>query len=234
MPSLALRAAEVAMGEARAWGLDPTAERSQSRPVPLARVADYLAGAEREGARELGRGLADLARQGRAVAWCAAAIGWSERLAALPDELPPPWRAGARELERDARLGLRGPWLPASDVRAGRGAPEPGALAIYWRSTPEGWEGHVERVIAVDPAGSRFRALGGNEGGSRWVVEWAAYSSAKLLGFAMPDAARVADEGATDERATLPDELAGPPPIWLVDIAWEELQAERDRLVRKP
>lgn len=182
-PSLQALAAGVV--EARSHGLDTSAEPSEgerhySRPVPGSRVAEYVAGAVRDGVSvgALGRWLAGehLAWErgtggGGHVEWCAAAACWCERQTGATPVYP--WRVSVREIRAD-----RGITITAEDARRGT-LPPAGALAILTRDGG----GHVERVVRAEPG--RYLSLGGNEVSrpGRWCVEWRRYDDPRLVGF---------------------------------------------------
>ena len=151
------------------------------RPVPTARVAEYLRGAERDGSTAVGKWLASEVLAGRRQPFCAAAQGWAEHRSARPDEPLPPWRAAVRELRDDAQAGRRGAWLPIDAVRLYLARPEPGDLAIYTRGAAGSGLGHVDRVVAIE--GSAALTVGANEQGGRWVIERVAFGDARLEGF---------------------------------------------------
>jgi len=182
---LHVRALEAALGEAIAQGCNPDRDVSAGRSVAPERVADYFVGCERGGSTALGRWLRGEVLAGKRYSFCAAAIGWCEHAAARPDEHPPPWRAGALEIMRDAEQGRRGTWQPIESVRAGERYPESGDVAIHWRDSPTSGKGHAERVIDADRNGCR--TVGANERGGRWVVEPLSYDCPTLLGFVTHD-----------------------------------------------
>lgn len=223
------RALAVCLAEAKRWG---------SQPVPASRVAEYLRGCERNG-----QGIGDwLVRQhlsGTSMSFCAAAQGWAERQAAAQGDQLPPWRAGARETERDAKAGRRGRWLPRENVLAGE-LPPAGALAVYTRGDPAKGLGHVERVIEATADG--YRSVGANEVGGRWVIDTAQlpYTHARLLGF-------VVDGGETqlmrsDPPNPQPSDFVEPDlsdddvrelRLFPLEVPWGDLIADRDAAVRE-
>lgn len=165
------------------------AEFWSGKPVAPERVAEYLAGCERNGAN-IGHWLGEQIRKGVRVSFCAAARGFAEREAAREmgklQSFCPPWRAGAREIMRDAQAGRRGVWVPARDARDGY-RPPPGSAVIYWRESPQSWKGHIETLIEATDAG--YRSIGANERGGRWWadVEPVAYEHPQLLGFVVDE-----------------------------------------------
>lgn len=160
--TLAERAAQRCIHEAKRWGA--------ARPDALT-IAAYFRGCERAG-KPLGL---------TAGNFCAAAQGWAESKAALPEEKPPPWRAAAKEIMWDAKAGRRGGWHPRAEVLAGSWRPAPGALAVYQRGEPTSWMGHVDRVVSSGADG--YVAVGANERGGAWTIEPARFDNPKLLGF---------------------------------------------------
>lgn len=161
---LRVRALEVSLAEDQFWG--------DQRP-PTERVDEYLIGVEPHGAD-----LALMNTAANTVNFCAAAVGWSEHQTGLPN--PPPWRSGAKQIMHDAENGLRGPWHPVSEVRAGW-RPPVGALAVYHRGDPGSPFGHVDRVVALHEAG--YDAVGANEEGRKWDVDFTPWTTPALLGF---------------------------------------------------
>lgn len=141
------------------------------------RVTRWLAPCERDGRR-----LGLVAGNHCAAAACAAMAA-----ALNPGEpAPHPYRAGAKELMRDAIVG--GAWRPSADWAAGSWAPELGDLAIYDRSVegrPEtGWWGHVDRVVAVHPDPRIVETIGANEGpAGEWRRQELTAGAPRLLGF---------------------------------------------------
>lgn len=185
------------------------AERYGGEPVPDDRVALYLSGCVRDGVGNLGGWLARKRLKGARVAFCAAARGFAEHQVAVAGERLPPWRAGAREIQRDAVSGLRGQWVPAVDAVLGY-RPPPGSVVVYWREAPTSWKGHAETLVEAGPGG--FRSIGANERGGRWYLDASlvSYNHPRLLGFVVEDA-----PGAPDFAAELDLDL--PPTALLED-----------------
>lgn len=196
---LSVRALDVAITEAARWRGDVVADDQ---------VASYLGGVERVNVPGLGPWLATQRRNGKRIAWCAAAIGWAEAQARRPDESVPPWRAGARELKTDAQEGSRGVWVPAAMAGRGQYIPRPGALAIYWRGSPDAWTGHAEMILGATDVG--YQSLGGNERGGRWWAdqEPVSYQHPKLLGFV------ARDDPAAPELVPEPQPVEPPPDLY--------------------
>jgi hypothetical protein len=220
------------------WSMDE-AIRWKDQPVPDDRVAEYLCGCVRDGTRDLGVWLAKERLRGKKVAFCAAAIGFADSQVSVN---APPWRAGAKELKRDAILGIRGVWVPAIDTHMLGYRPPPGALAIYYRGDPNGWKGHVEQVVEAGDDG--FRALGANEGGGKWYLDqkMVPYEHERLQGFVV--------EADDTPPILLPRDLPPCPVDFMEDdedledivrfhnrqltVDWEEVRRARDALVREP
>ena len=233
MIPLRLRALQVALEEAEHW---------QGAPVPKERVALYLSGCTRDGAPNLGRWLAHERLSSIQVYFCAAALGWCESIAAVGDDERPPYRAGAKEVMRDAIAGRRGGvWVPASEARQGY-RPPPGSAVVYWREDPKSWKGHVERLIEATDAG--YRSVGANERGGRWYIDVdpVSYDHPRLLGFCVEDG-DWAPLVPTDESEAGPELDSRAYDVADVDVDvilargatvaphWEAMRAERDRLI---
>lgn len=58
--------------------------------------------------------------------------------------------------------------------------PQPGDIAVFWRGTPNGWQGHVGFYKGMSPDGKSIRVLGGNQGNA---VSEKEYPASQLLGF---------------------------------------------------
>lgn len=161
---LRVQALDVSLAEDQRWaGERPSVER----------VDEYLIGVEPHGAS-----LAAMNTVTNTVNFCAAAVGWSEHQTGLVDL--PPWRSAAKQIMRDAQNGLRGPWHPISEVRDGW-RPPVGALAVYHRGDPDSPFGHVDRVLSVREDG--YDAIGANEEGRAWDIDFTPWTSPALLGF---------------------------------------------------
>ncbi len=59
-------------------------------------------------------------------------------------------------------------------------APEPGDVVIFWRGSPDSWQGHVGFFFGFSIDGDRVYCLGGNQGNQ---VSVSAYSIDNVLGF---------------------------------------------------
>lgn len=60
--------------------------------------------------------------------------------------------------------------------------PRVGAIAVFWRGSPKGWQGHVGFVAGRDAAGN-LMILGGNQGNE---VNIRPFTQARLLGYRWP------------------------------------------------
>lgn len=99
------------------------------------------------------------------IAWCGAFVGLVVA-AALPKEPLPANPLGSRN------------WL-----KFGRAieAPQIGAVAIFWRGSKDGWQGHVGIVVGHDK--THVHVLGGNQSNS---VSIARVAKNRLLGYRWP------------------------------------------------
>jgi uncharacterized protein (TIGR02594 family) len=83
-----------------------------------------------------------------------------------------------------AQAGLAGTGKPSARSFTSWGNPTPprfGAVAVYWRVDPKGWQGHVGFVVGSSPG--TLIVLGGNQGNA---VSIELFSNAKLLGCRWP------------------------------------------------
>ncbi len=198
---LKIRALQACLREALNHGCHVwvTDEQSTSDSPTALRASEYFRGARRRG-QNVGDWAAGEHAQsddwpGKYLDYCAAAQGWAERVSALPGEPLPPHRLGAySELWQDALHGLRGRVMLIEQVRQGRCAPPPGALAVFHRG---GGRGHVERVIYATR--EHYWSVGANEGGrpGKWRLEWRPFADSQLVGFCEADDLPV-DSGAWD------------------------------------
>lgn len=93
------------------------------------------------------------------TAWCSAFVNWCCKVSGLPFT---------------GKLNARS-WLEwGVDVTD----PELGDIVIYWRGSPDGWQGHVGFYI-TERAGWIY-TLGGNQGNQ---VQISAYPASRLLGY---------------------------------------------------
>lgn len=226
---LSRRALAVALAEAQRWG---------SKRPPTDRVAEYFGGCERDGVVICGW-LAEQVRAGVAHSHCAAALGWCEAQAAEPGDVLPPWRAGAREIERDAKAGRRGRWVPREAALAGY-RPPPGAVVVYWRQSERSGLGHVERVVEATAEG--YRSIGANEAAGAWYLDTKPqpYAHAQLLGFVVDDEQpdRVSDPPSSPAPAEVePPITVGEwerlrPNLIPLEVDWDQFERDRRAAVR--
>jgi len=99
------------------------------------------------------------------IAWCGAFVGMVIA-AALPKEPMPANPLGSRN------------WL-----KLGKPLDEPqiGAIAVFWRGSKDGWQGHVGIVVGHDK--THLHILGGNQSDS---VSIARIAKSRLLGYRWP------------------------------------------------
>ncbi|OJH58787.1 TIGR02594 family protein, partial [Agrobacterium pusense] len=99
------------------------------------------------------------------IAWCGAFVGMVVATA-LPKEPMPANPLGSRN------------WLkfgkPLND-------PQIGAIAVFWRGSKDGWQGHVGIVVGHDK--THLHILGGNQSDS---VSVARIAKTRLLGYRWP------------------------------------------------
>jgi len=97
--------------------------------------------------------------QSEETAWCSAFMNWLA------------WKLG---IERSEALDARS-WL-----KVGKEIEDPvkGHMAVYWRSHPDSWKGHVGLVTRVDL--DTIWTLGGNQNN---MVKISPYSRSRLLSY---------------------------------------------------
>ncbi len=95
------------------------------------------------------------------TAWCSIFVNW----VAMKCDLKSSKMANARS------------WL---DVGTPTNSPEPGDVVVFWRGSPDGWQGHVGFFMGYSKDASRVYCLGGNQGNQ---VSISAYKSDQVLGF---------------------------------------------------
>jgi len=84
------------------------------------------------------------------------------------------WAAMESNLERSKKANARS-WLSVGKEII---APEIGDIVVFWRNSPESWQGHVG--IYINEEGEYVRVLGGNQGDQ---VNISKYSKKKVLGY---------------------------------------------------
>lgn len=131
-------------------------------PPWISEARRFLGLHERKDARALDKALGLDASE---ISWCGAFVGLIIATA-LPRETMPVNPLGARN------------WL-----KFGRPIPEPqvGAVAVFWRGTKDGWQGHVGTVVGQDA--THLHILGGNQSDS---VSIARIDKGRLLGYRWP------------------------------------------------
>lgn len=123
---------------------------------------------KREGAADLDKALGLKAKE---ISWCGAFVGMVIATS-LPKEPLPANPLGARN------------WMKAG---TGLGGPQVGAIAVFWRGTRDGWQGHVGLVVGHDK--THVHVLGGNQSDS---VSIARVAKDRLLGYRWPVTAAAA------------------------------------------
>jgi uncharacterized protein (TIGR02594 family) len=86
------------------------------------------------------------------------------------------WVAMKAGLKRSKLANARS-WM---DVGTPTTDPEPGDIVIFWRDSPESWQGHVGFFMGFSKDLSRVYCLGGNQGNQ---VSISAMKADKVLGF---------------------------------------------------
>lgn len=89
--------------------------------------------------------------------WCAAFVSYVVYLATGQIAGSSPKSAGARQWGRRA-LALG--WREVSDQ-----LPQPGDVWVFWRVTPDAWQGHIGIVVKVE--GDEVTTIEGNVGGTK-------------------------------------------------------------------
>lgn len=87
------------------------------------------------------------------------------------------WVAKKAGLKGTNKANARSWLLTGLNVDA---TPEPGDVVIFWRGTPDSWQGHVGIFFGFSIDGERVYCLGGNQGNQ---VSVSAYSIDNILGF---------------------------------------------------
>ncbi|ACB80823.1 Peptidoglycan-binding domain 1 protein [Methylorubrum populi BJ001] len=134
-------------------------------PAWILEARRYLGLHERRDAKQLDKALRLDASE---IAWCGAFVGMVIA-ATLPKEVLPANPLGSRN------------WL-----QLGRQLDEPqvGAIAVFWRGSKSGWQGHVGFVVGHDK--THLHILGGNQSDS---VSVARVAKDRLLGYRWPTTA---------------------------------------------
>jgi uncharacterized protein (TIGR02594 family) len=101
---------------------------------------------------------------GDETAWCSAkACEWIER-----SDMPSTRAPNARS------------WLKwGSELKK----PKPGAVTVFWRGSPTGWQGHVALYLGPGDKAGTVKVLGGNQSNGVTIQD---YSEAQLLGYRWP------------------------------------------------
>lgn len=86
------------------------------------------------------------------------------------------WCAKQAGLKRSKMANARS-WLLIGDKVLD---PEPGDVVVFWRTSPQSWQGHVGIFMGFSYDLERIYCLGGNQGNQ---VSITAYSQEKFLGF---------------------------------------------------
>lgn len=127
---------------------------------------------KREGAADLDKALGLRAKE---ISWCGAFVGMV-MATALPKEPLPANPLGARN------------WLKFGTVLPG---PQVGAVAVFYRGSRNGWQGHVGLVVGHDA--THLHILGGNQSDK---VSIARIAKDRLLGYRWPTTAPAAPTAA--------------------------------------
>lgn len=117
---------------------------------------------ERQDATKLDKALGLRARE---ISWCGAFVGMV-MASTLPNEPLPANPLGARN------------WMKFGEALLG---PQVGAVAVFWRGTRDGWQGHVGFVVGHDK--THLHILGGNQSDA---VTIARIAKDRLLGYRWP------------------------------------------------
>lgn len=131
-------------------------------PPWVAEAKRYIGLHEKRDAKTLDKALRLDASE---IAWCGAFVGMVIA-ATLPKEPLPANMLGSRN------------WL-----KFGKDLKEPklGAIAVFWRGSKDGWQGHVGIVVGHDK--NYLHILGGNQSDSVSIVK---ISKSRLLGYRYP------------------------------------------------
>lgn len=132
------------------------------QPPWVSEARRYLGMNERTNAKTLDKALGLDASE---IAWCGAFVGLVIATA-LPHEPMPANPLGSRNWLKFGRELLQ---------------PQVGAVAVFWRGTKDGWQGHVGIVVGQDA--THLHILGGNQSDS---VSIARIDKGRLLGYRWP------------------------------------------------
>lgn len=94
--------------------------------------------------------------------WCSIFVNWVARKAGL---------------KASGKANARSWMLEGLNVDT---APEPGDVVVFWRGSPDAWQGHVGFFFGFSIDGERVYCLGGNQGNQ---VSLSAYPFEQVLGF---------------------------------------------------
>lgn len=119
------------------------------------------------------------------------------------------WVAKKAGLQTSGKANARSWLLEGIQVDT---APEPGDVVVFWRGSPDSWQGHVGFFFGFSIDGDRVYCLGGNQGNQ---VSVSAYSVDNILGFR-----RLAESGMT----SLPE------PVLKKNDAGDNVKALQDAL----
>lgn len=97
------------------------------------------------------------------TSWCAAAMNWALMVVGVRG----PRRPNARSFLS---------WGERCDGRLG-------GIAVLWRGSPDGWQGHVGILVGEAPRSGEVLLLGGNQGNRVGINS---YSASRLLGYRRP------------------------------------------------
>lgn len=148
--------------------IDKDAAPKLIEPAYLKKARSYLGIKETPGAAATAQILAFFAKAGHPgiksdeTAWCAAFANACLEEAGY---------SGTKQL--NARSFLT--W--GKEVKT----PYPGVVTVFWRNSPESWEGHVAFFLEEDA--TRVKVLGGNQG-NQVTAQW--YPKSQLLGYRTP------------------------------------------------
>lgn len=152
--------------------LGTTATAKPALPVWISEARRFLGLHEKRDAKVLDKALRLDASE---IAWCGAFVGMCIATV-LPKEAMPANPLGSRN------------WLNFGRAIDG---PQIGAIAVFWRGSKTGWQGHVGFVVGHDK--THLHILGGNQSDS---VSVARIAKNRLLGYRWPTTAGDPPAGA--------------------------------------